>query len=115
MQKTFSQHTVKNLNDICQRVRNNPSAHHRVSEWVREMCYSTDHFIQVFTKHMKMTPGTFIQKCRIENADALLRMSSYSISQIALLCGYNDVYSFSRRFKYYTGLSPSHYRSGVSM
>ena len=40
-------------------------------------------------------------------ATDLLQLGEYSISQIANLCGYEDIYSFSRQFKNEFGLSPT--------
>ena len=42
-------------------------------------------------------------------ASDLLRHGEHSISQIATLCGYDEIYSFSRQFKNEFGLSPTEF------
>ena len=57
------------------------------------------------------TPYEYLQKYRIEQAEALLRFSSKSISEIAEQCGFSDIYSFSHCFKRQVGIAPKEYRN----
>ena len=45
-----------------------------------------------------------------KNAKNLLVEDELSVSEISQVCGFLDVYSFSRAFKKWAGMSPSEYR-----
>lgn len=63
-----------------------------------------------FRREFNMSIGQYITDRRIKNACRLLISTSYSISEIALRCGFSDVYYFSNTFKKIQGISPSEYR-----
>lgn len=80
------------------------------SELSKKTNYTSDHFRRLFKKETGKTPTAYLIDLRIENAKKLLiqkEKMSYSIKDIALLCGFNDSYYFSRLFKERTGFSPS--------
>ena len=64
----------------------------------------------------KQTNETVIQfliRKRIELAQLLLVSSSkstFNITEVAFMCGFNDSTHFSRRFKQQAGISPSEFR-----
>ena len=57
-----------------------------------------------------MTVIGYIQEKRIETAKSMLSNSMNSINDIAICCGYADIYSFSHAFRRITGCSPSEWR-----
>ena len=63
-----------------------------------------------FRREFNMSIGQYITDRRIKNACRLLISTSYSISEIALRCGFSDVYYFSNTFRKIQGISPSEYR-----
>lgn len=63
-----------------------------------------------FVKSNGITPKKFVQKVRMENAVKLFSEDSISMGEIAELCGFTGVYSFSRAFKRYTHKSPTEYK-----
>jgi AraC-like DNA-binding protein len=67
-----------------------------------------------FNRFMKKTTNhTFIQylnDVRIDNASRLLAEMDYSISEIAYMCGFNNIANFNRIFKKTKKLTPSAYR-----
>lgn len=73
------------------------------------------HFSNVFTKRLGINPNTYIQRKVMERASQLLADHTNSITEIALSLYYSDVYSFSRAFKNYYGVSPSAYREEKMM
>ena len=81
-----------------------------VRDLAKQMHYSSDHFTRVFRAVTGHSPRQFIVKARIEEAKNLITMSSHSISRIAALLGYSDVYQFSKQFKEQTGVPPSRFR-----
>ena len=71
---------------------------------------SEKHFRRLFFDLYRRTPYAFLQEFRIDRAEILLSNTEKSIADIALQCGFSDIYSFSHSFKTHTGLSPSKYR-----
>jgi AraC-like DNA-binding protein len=98
------------VEEICNDVRRDPGARWRVAGLARRLFCSPDHFTRLFRKFTGSTPGEFLLRTRIDAAMGLLRSSSCSVTRIAELMGYPDVFSFSRQFKLKTGLSPRRYR-----
>ena len=52
-----------------------------------------------------------MDQVRLERAQDLLRSTGMNLSQIADSLGYADAANFTRAFKRWTGLSPSHFRN----
>ena len=71
---------------------------------------STCWFIRNFKQYNKITPMAYILSMRITNAQSLLETTSYNITEIASIVGYDNPLYFSRLFKKQTGLSPTEYR-----
>lgn len=63
-----------------------------------------------FRREAKMSVGQYITEERMRVARRLLGASTYSISDIATRCGFENVYYFSTAFKKYHGVSPKTYR-----
>ena len=71
---------------------------------------SEKHFRRVFYDVYKKKPHEFLKDIRLNNAEQLLLNTSKSVSDIAIRCGFSDVYSFSHCFKRNFGISPKAYR-----
>jgi len=56
--------------------------------------------------------GRHLRRLRLEKACGLLRLGSQRVSEIAELCGFSSIYSFSRAFRTAYGVSPLFYRNG---
>lgn len=65
----------------------------------------------LFKSAQGISLSRFVNQIRVQKAAALLEEGLLNISQIADLCGFHDVYYFSRIFKKMNGLSPSRYRA----
>lgn len=63
-------------------------------------------FMQAYRHCFGITPKQDLLACRIGHAKSLLLQEKYSVSQIAALCGFKSVASFSRKFKAATGATP---------
>ena len=64
----------------------------------------------LFRKTQGITIAEYANRIRVERAAALLADSDYDITEVAYLCGFNDVYYFSNTFKRITGVPPSVYK-----
>ena len=62
---------------------------------------------KLFNKKFGVSPIKYIIRLKINLACDLLRSKRYSVTQVAEICGYDNVYFFSRQFKEYVGTSPS--------
>ncbi len=71
---------------------------------------SASYLGQLFKKYKETTFVKFLTGVRMEKAKELLSTTGDRIVEIALTCGYRDVYYFSHSFKKYTGVSPKKYR-----
>lgn len=77
--------------------------------------YSVQTLISNFKKHYGKTPMKCITDLRISKAKELLVHTSFQVSEIAELCGYENVYYFSNVFKKETGISPLKFRQGYTL
>ena len=66
-----------------------------------------DYIKKLFDLKFNISPKKYILSLKMNYACDLLRHGEYSISQIAEMCGYNDLYTFSHQFKITLGISPS--------
>lgn len=83
------------------------------NEECAKLCFTTtENFIRSFKAHYQMTPHKFKQQLIISQAKELLSQTNYSITDIALMLGFdNNPLYFSTFFKALTGTSPSDYRA----
>lgn len=70
-------------------------------------------FIRSFKKYTGVTPMQYILSLRISNAESLLGMTDYNVTEISNIVGYENPLYFSRIFKKQKGLSPSEYRKNM--
>lgn len=79
----------------------------------KELCRTSGleyaYFSELFKKAYNMTPIEFVTKMKIDYAKELLATGRYSVTCISQLCGFSDVFYFSKVFKKKTGFSPSKY------
>lgn len=71
---------------------------------------SSSHLRHKFRHDTGISLGQYIRDRRTGAAKSLLVETNLKIEEIAISCGYNSVYSFSRFFKQSTGLSPMQFR-----
>ena len=65
------------------------------------------HFHRIFSTTFKTTPLKFHLNIKMNRIKELLRSGNYSVSDIAMMSGYADIFSFSKAFKKYFGFAPS--------
>lgn len=68
------------------------------------------HLLRTFKAIYNTTPYNYYLQLKIEKSKSLLKRSSLSIADIAIISGFNDVYSFYKRFKMVTGMTPTQFR-----
>ena len=65
------------------------------------------YFQKLFSKVHGVSPKRYIIQLKINHACDLLRSERYSVTEIAEMCNFSDVYFFSRQFKAYMGITPT--------
>lgn len=76
----------------------------------RECGLSRSYFLQAFRATVGCTPHRWLQRHRVEQAKAMLRDSTATIAEIAILCGFADQSHMTRVFARLTGHSPAAWR-----
>ena len=100
----------REIERLCVRIAEAPSEPWRVEEMAASFHLSPDHFTRLFKKLKGVSPRELILRARIDSARRLLLSSSHSVTRIAALTGFGDIYHFSRQFKQRTGRSPTRFR-----
>ena len=78
-----------------------------LSELSKACNIGESYFQKLFKEKHGVSPKKYIIQLKINHACDLLRLERYTVTQIAELCNFSDVYFFSRLFKEYVGISPS--------
>lgn len=73
----------------------------------RKCSVSTSYLKKLFVKKYGMTPLKYILQMKLNHACDLLKTGDYSVGRVAEICGYTDIYYFSRTFKEHMGITPS--------
>lgn len=81
-----------------------------IEEYARERGMSVSWFIRNFKDYTGSTPTQYLLSLRISNAQSLLESTSYNVTEIAEIVGYDNPLYFSRLFKKQCGVSPREFR-----
>ncbi|MFT3803932.1 MAG: AraC family transcriptional regulator [Burkholderiaceae bacterium] len=80
----------------------------------RQAAMSRYHFLRTFRRIVGMTPHQYLLHVRMRKAALRIRATREPLTTIALNAGFNDLSTFSRRFRGVMGASPSEYRRASS-
>lgn len=78
----------------------------RVEEIARQMNLDRRYLSRLFRRETGQTIQSFLISVRMEEADGYLRQG-IPVGETARLCGYSDVFNFSKMFKKTYGISPA--------
>ncbi len=70
-----------------------------------------EYLCRLTRKELNTTPMELVYRLKVEKAAKLLCRTDLPVKNIAELCGFENVYHFSRRFKTQTGVPPARYRT----
>jgi signal transduction histidine kinase/AraC-like DNA-binding protein len=82
------------------------------ADLAQHVALSEDYLTDCFRKELGVTPITYVNRYRINQAKLLLTETYKTITEIALDVGFSDSSYFSRVFRRETGMSPTDYRQG---
>ena len=80
-----------------------------VEELAEDCKISTVYLRKIFMSKFGLSPKSYLIKKRIEYAKRLLASKGFTISEVAIQCGYTEPCHFSREFSKHVGTSPSKY------
>ncbi|CAB5527355.1 helix-turn-helix domain-containing protein [Citrobacter werkmanii] len=98
------------VHSILKHIENNIDENLTVADIAAKAGYTERHLHTIFRKVVGMTPGKYIRTRRLRRAAIRVRLSSQSITHIALDAGFDSVQSFSREFSKLFGVNPRTYR-----
>ena len=91
-------------------IKKNLTSHSINIPHLAELCnISETYFRKIFKSVYGMSPVTYINSLKIEMAQELMDSNMYSINEVSELLGYPCIFSFSRDFKKYAGVTPGKY------
>ena len=82
-----------------------------LSDLAESIGISTKYLRTLFKKNYGMPPNQYIIALRLNMAVSLISQGNLSISEISKLCGFSDVYYFSRLFKKHFSRSPKSFKT----
>ncbi len=88
--------------------------HGLLEKFCREHHYSTQYISRKFHRETGMTVLEYVQRIRVEKSCELIAGSDYSIREIGLFVGYENMKYFSRVFQKLIHMSPGEYRKKVA-
>ncbi len=113
--KTDNTHVVEVIDKATLFFNEHYSEEISIDEYAQSNHVSISWFIRNFKQCTGSTPMQYILSKRIYNAEILLHDSSYNVTEIAQIVGYDNPLYFSRIFKKIKGLSPSEYRKNINL
>jgi len=99
------------LDDVMRAIQMEPGKRRTVDELAAQARLSRAQFVRRFRAASGLAPARFMVQARLERARQLIAETDMTLSQIAQVLGYDDVYFFSRQFKQYAGHPPSALRA----
>lgn len=102
---------LRSLNRVVAMMKKNPGEYPSQALLARTAGMSTTRFQLAFQKVYGTTAYRYLQDIRMNNTLELLKVSDYSIGEIAELSGYSNAGHFAGLFKKTYGISPKKYRN----
>lgn len=94
-----------------QYIRENVYKEIKMCEVAKKANISEVYFRRLFKEKYHFSPLEYIEEMRMHRAkELLISDENLNISEIAIECGYDSVYAFSRAFKNMVGMSPNKFR-----
>ena len=85
----------------------------RLSDMAELVSMSDSALSHFFKKRTNRNLIDYINDVRLGYATKMLLETTHSISEIAFLCGFNNISNFNRAFKKNKGKTPSEYREAL--
>ncbi len=103
---------LRRIENIYSYVRKNLAEDINQTEIASRVGLTTQGFSRFFKKYTGLTFVKFVNTLRVNEACRLLVRESFDVTQIAYMCGYQNISNFNRRFQELKGVTPSDFRNG---
>ena len=67
----------------------------------------------LFNENLNQTPKKYINELKLEKSRQLISEGRYTISEIALMLGFNSIHYFSRAFTQKYNMAPTEYSKTI--
>lgn len=96
------------INTACEYIRANFANPELSCKEIAKACNVSEvHLRRLFRKTIGISPIAYVTNLRFDKAQNLLVLSELTVTQIALQCGFSDVYYFSKAYKKHYGHAPT--------
>ncbi len=102
------------VEDLIESLNNFNNLNLTVAEMAEKTSYSYDRFRHKFKEITGVPAKDFLLKQRINYSKTLLAKNTYTIAEIALICGFSDVTKFDIQFKKQIRLTPKQYANYIN-
>ncbi|MEU8199749.1 DJ-1/PfpI family protein [Streptosporangium sp. NPDC049046] len=89
-----------------------PAAEHTLASMAAQVRVSERHLTRLFRREIGLTPGQYVERIRVEAAQALLETTADGVASIARRCGLGSDETMRRTFLKVLGTTPTAYRRG---
>jgi len=100
------------INRVLDYIQGNLNRDLSLGQLAKIACYSKFHFNRIFSGYMGESVYQYIVRLRLEkSAELLLGNSNLSITDVALMCGFENPSSFAKSFKNHFKMSATEWRN----
>lgn len=110
VQSQFENETVDEINAF---IINNMNKNLTVGDLSEHFSLSRSSLQLLFKKHIGTTPKQYINNLKMKEAQKLISLNKYTITEIAHMLGFNSIHYFSSKFKNHFGIPPSEYSKSI--
>ncbi len=115
LKKAKTRHLDKNIADCIDFINQNINKKISLENLSQHTGVSKQTLIGKFKKQLSITPTKYINQIKIKKGCEMLRLTDKPVGEISDICGFENVYYFSRTFKLHTGFSPTVYRASFKI
>ena len=102
--------SLERLNSVLEYIEEHLTQDMTLEELACVASVGKEQFCRIFKRAMETTPFVFINRKRLQKACVLLSSTNKKITDIASLCGFNNISYFNRSFLNYLACTPHEYR-----
>ncbi len=111
-QDRYTEDIMRRMITVTDYIKNNLTADDLSQGTMAEMAgISKDYFSRIFKNVTGMNYSKWLNMIRLEKATELLTQNDYTLTEIAMLSGFQSIPSFNRVFRAEKGMSPGEYRA----
>lgn len=105
---------IASVNRVIDYIQANLSEALSLKQLSQIACYSKFHFNRIFSAYMGESVYQYIKRVRLEKSAELLQANAKkSITDIALMCGFENSSSFTKSFKKHFTMTPTEWRDNA--